>query len=105
MRQVEEECAKIGLPPSVLMENAGKAVAEEVREILGTINRQRILILIGPGNNGGDGLVAARHLHDWGAKVSLYLFSQRPPDDPNLKLVQERSLTCIEAAQDAEIVY
>ena len=48
MRQVEEECAKIGLPPSMLMENAGKAVAEEVRKILGTINKQRILILIGP---------------------------------------------------------
>ncbi len=103
MRQVEEECARIGLPPSMLMENAGKVVAEEVRKILGTINQQRILILIGPGNNGGDGLVAARYLHDWGAKVSLYLFSQRPLDDPNLKLVRERSLTCIEAAQDENL--
>lgn len=99
MRQVEQECAKIGLPSSVLMENAGKAVAEEVKKILGTIKKQRILILIGPGNNGGDGLVAARHLHDWGAKVSLCLFSQRPQDDPNLKLVQERGMTCIEVAQ------
>jgi len=103
MRRAEEECAKIGLPPSMLMENAGKAVAEEVRKILGTINQQHILILIGPGNNGGDGLVAARHLHDWGAKVSLYLFSQRPPDDPNLRLVRERNLTCIEAAQDENL--
>ncbi len=103
MRQVEEECAKIGLPPSMLMENAGKAVAEEVRKILGTIKKQRILILIGPGNNGGDGLVAARHLHDWGAKVNLYLFSQRPPDDPNLKLVQKRGMTCIEATQDKNL--
>ena len=100
MRRVEEECAKIGLPTSMLMENAGKAVAEEVRKILSIINQQRILILSGPGNNGGDGLVAARHLHDWGAKVSLYLFSERPPDDPSLKLVRERSMTCIEAAQD-----
>ena len=100
MRQVEQECAKIGLPPSVLMENAGKAVAEEVRRILGTIDQQHILILIGPGNNGGDGLVAARHLHDWGAKVSLYLFSQRTPDDPNFNLVQERGITCVEVTQD-----
>ena len=38
MRRVEKECAKIGLPPSTLMENAGKAVAEEVRKILGTID-------------------------------------------------------------------
>ena len=103
MRQVEEECAKIGLLPSMLMENAGGAVAEEARKILGTINRQRILILIGPGNNGGDGLVAARHLHDWGAKVSLYLFSQRPPGDLNLMLIQERGINCIEAAQDGDL--
>ena len=38
MRRVKEECAKIGLPLSMLMENAGKAVAEEVRKTLGTIN-------------------------------------------------------------------
>lgn len=100
MRQVEEDCAKIGLPTDMLMENAGKAVAEEVSRILGTIDRQHILILVGPGNNGGDGLVAARYLHDEGAKVSLYLCSQRPPDDPNLGLVRERSITCVDAIQD-----
>ena len=103
MRQVEQKCASIDVPPSVLMENAGKAVAEEVRRILGTIDNQNILILIGPGNNGGDGLVAARYLHDWGAKVSLYLFSQRSPDAQNFKLVQKRSLTCVEAPDDTTL--
>ena len=99
MRQVEQDCAKIGLPANVLMENAGKAVAEKVKKILGTIDKQSILVLIGPGNNGGDGLVAARHLHDWGTKVSVYLCSQRFPDDPNFKLVQERGITCVDATQ------
>ena len=94
MRQIEQECARIGLPTDVLMENAGKAVAEEARRILSTIDQQHILFLIGPGNNGGDGLVAARHLHDWGAKVSIYLCSQRP-NDSNLELVQR-----VEANQD-----
>ena len=103
MRQVEQDCARIGLPASALMENAGKAVAEEVRRILGAIDRQHILVLIGPGNNGGDGLVAARYLHDWGAEVSLYLFSQRPPDDPNLKLVRERGIACVEVTQDENL--
>jgi len=100
MRRVEEECARLGLPSSVLMENAGEAVAKEVKRILGAVDRQHILILIGPGNNGGDGLVAARHLHDWGAEVSLYLLARRPLDDPNLKLVRERGIACIEASQD-----
>ena len=97
MHQLEQECAKIGIATDVLMENAGKAVAQEVRQILGDIKKQRILIR--PGNNGGDGLVAARHLHDWGARVSLCLLSQRSPDDSNLTLVQERGIPCIEATQ------
>ena len=100
MRRLEESCAKIGLTTDVLMENAGKAVAEEVRHILGNIDRQHILFLIGPGNNGGDGLVAARHLHDWGAKVTIYLLGQRPEGDPKLKLVQERAITCVDATED-----
>jgi len=100
MRQVEEECAKIGLATSALMENAGQAVATEVKKILGKVDKKSIIILIGPGNNGGDGLVAARHLNDWGAKVSLYLYGQRPSDDPNFKLVKERGITCVDLSQD-----
>ncbi len=71
MKQIDQECARLGTPTSVLMENAGKAVAEETRRYLGTMENQHILCLIGPGNNGGDGLVAARYLHEWGARVSL----------------------------------
>ena len=100
MRQLEESCAQIGLTTDVLMENAGKAVAEEVRRILGNIDRQHILFLIGPGNNGGDGLVAARHLHDWGARVTVYLLGQRPADDSKLKLVQELGVSCVNAVED-----
>ncbi len=100
MRQVEQDGAKIGVSTDMLMENAGKAVAEEVRQILGTIDKQGILILVGPGNNGGDGLVAARHLHDWGAKATVYLCAQRAENDANLGLVQERGIACIEATQD-----
>ena len=74
MRQAEQECARIGVSTDILMENAGKAVAEEVRRIFGVIEQKRILFLIGPGNNGGDGMVAARYLHDWGSRIDLYLF-------------------------------
>ena len=103
MRQIEQECANIGLPPDKLMENAGKGVAEEVKKVLGNIKKQRISVLIGPGNNGGDGLVAARHLHDWGANVTLFLCSKRPSEDQNLKLVQERSITCVDATKDENL--
>ena len=100
MHQVEQDCARVGLPTSMLMENAGKAVAEEVRQILGDIRKQRILVMIGPGNNGGDGLVAARHLHDWGADVNACLFSQRPTGDTNLEQVRERGMTVVDVTDE-----
>ena len=100
MRRVEQECAKLGLPPDVLMENAGKAVAEEVRQILGTADNKSIIILVGPGNNGGDGLVAARYLQDGGAVVSIYLLGQRKEDDQNFKLVKKNKITCVEATDE-----
>jgi hydroxyethylthiazole kinase-like uncharacterized protein yjeF len=100
MRQIDQECIKRGTPASVLMENAGKAVAEAARASLGAADNQQIICLIGAGNNGGDGLVAARYLHDWGYRVNVYLCSQRANDDANLKLVRERGITCLEAAQD-----
>ena len=103
MRSIEEACASIGQPASVLMENAGKAVAEQVRDAVGIVEGQGILLLIGPGNNGGDGLVSARYLHDWGARVSLYLLGNRHSDDPNLKLVQERKITCVQKTQDENL--
>ena len=100
MRQVEQECGKIGLPTDVLMENAGRAVAEAVKKIVGDIARQNILVLVGPGNNGGDGLVAGRWLHDWGARVNLSLLGPRPAEDRNFALVQERGISWLDASQD-----
>ncbi|MFC1956829.1 NAD(P)H-hydrate epimerase, partial [Chloroflexota bacterium] len=99
MRQVEQDCTNIGLPPDKLMENAGKAFAEEARRILGNIKKQNILMLIGPGNNGGDGLVAARYFHDWGAKVTLFLLGDRAPEDQNFTLVQERGIDCLSVTE------
>jgi len=100
MRHIDQECIKLGAPSSVLMENAGKAVAEATRACLGPPDGQPVLCLVGGGNNGGDGLVAARYLHDWGYIVSIYLCSQRLPTDANYKLAVERGITCIDAPDD-----
>jgi hydroxyethylthiazole kinase-like uncharacterized protein yjeF len=103
MRQLEEEAMKSGISLEMLMENAGQAVADEARRVLEDIRQQQILILIGPGNNGGDGLVAARHLHDAGAKIFLYFFGQRPSREPMLKPIRERRIKRIEAAKDENL--
>jgi NAD(P)H-hydrate epimerase len=55
-----------------MMENAGRNLAELSRRLLGgTVNGRRIAVMCGAGNNGGGGMVAARHLHNWGARISL----------------------------------
>ncbi|MFC1917528.1 NAD(P)H-hydrate dehydratase [Chloroflexota bacterium] len=103
IRRIDQECIRAGTPELVLMENAGKAVADETGKILQRLDRQVVLVLVGPGNNGGDGLVAARYLQEHGAKVNVYLCSARPDSDPNLKLVQEMNITCVEVAQDKDL--
>jgi len=56
----------------VLMENAGRATATLAKQMLReTTFGKRVACLVGGGNNGGDGMVAARHLANWGAEVNV----------------------------------
>jgi len=73
---------ELGVDVLQLMEVAGRAVAAFARDKMlgGDARGKRVLIICGTGGNGGDGMVAARFLHGWGAIVDVWL-SQRP--DPN----------------------
>src|SRR6185436_18817293 len=76
MREVDrvsiEEC---GIPGRVLMENAGESVAEVLAQKYAPLTRQRIAVLCGKGNNGGDGFVVARHLRMRGQSAQVVLFA------------------------------
>jgi hydroxyethylthiazole kinase-like uncharacterized protein yjeF len=81
-----------GLTPFLLMEVAGLATARVARGILGTpLAGRAISILAGPGNNGGDGMVAARRLAGWGAEMAV-ITSYTPDDARDLSKVQVRIL-------------
>ena len=66
-RAIEE----YGIPSILLMENAGRACADEVEAMLGESPEGPVLVLCGPGNNGGDGLVIARTLWNRGRDVDV----------------------------------
>ena len=87
MTALEQASERSGTSTDTLMEQAGLAVAAVARERLGRqpggFAGADILVLVGPGNNGADGLVAARHLRRWGAEVTAYLVARRP--DPELE--------------------
>jgi len=67
---------EVGLPAVTLMETAGRAVAEVALRMLGA-RRGHVMVVCGPGNNGGDGFVAARVLRDRGVDAVVYLAAAR----------------------------
>ena len=77
-----DECRRVdrlateqyGLPSLILMENAGRSVAELATELMDpAVDTPSVLILAGHGNNGGDGFVAGRHLSTIGVRVGIIL--------------------------------
>jgi NAD(P)H-hydrate epimerase len=65
--------SRCGIPPAVLMENAGRAVAQEACRMLGRARPAKVAVVCGLGNNAGDGLVAARHLADAGVEAEVFM--------------------------------
>jgi ADP-dependent NAD(P)H-hydrate dehydratase / NAD(P)H-hydrate epimerase len=98
------ESVGIGVP--VLMENAGRAVAELARELPHGLDGKEVCVLVGKGNNGGDGLVAARHLHNWGARVSIVPGFDGPGlgGDParELSILERMGIRCSEPGRELD---
>jgi len=90
MRALELNSAFLGVSTRLLMENAGRAVAEEImkrREVEG----KEVTVFVGHGGKGGDGLVAARFLASAGAQVTVVLTGEIRHEDAreNLRVVED----------------
>ncbi len=96
-RAIEE----FGIPGIVLMENAGRAVAEVVYDGLKDARAARVVVLCGTGNNGGDGFVVARHLHNARVDVAIVLAGaaekSRGDAGANLSVTQRMGIDFIAA--------
>ena len=101
MRLLEARAGEAGVSPDALMESAGLAVARNAAQRLDGVRGKRVVVLVGPGNNGGDGMVAARYLADWGAVVTLYMAADRRRDD-KFEECRERRCRVVEASDDRD---
>lgn len=78
MRRIDETAIKrYGIPGLVLMENAGRGVAEIIDREFVNLKGKNVSIFAGKGNNGGDGFVIARHLWNKGFKIIVYLLAKK----------------------------
>ena len=76
MMQIEENGHQMGFLRKFMMENAGAATAKRLVEKFGDVKSKRVLVFGGLGNNGGDGLVIARHLAGYGSSVTVFLLGK-----------------------------
>ncbi len=86
MDSIDHELLDSGFEPAALVENAGAILALAAQQRLETLSRARIVVLVGAGGNGTDGLAAARHLVSWGALPTILLAVDRadlPPLSAN----------------------
>jgi len=95
-----------GIPGLVLMENAGRGATRMILETFCDIREKKVGILAGKGNNGGDGFVIARYLHQYGVEVTVYLLSMakniKGDAKENLKLLGPLNIPLIEVPDKSQ---
>jgi len=79
MMQIEENGHQMGFLRKFMMENAGAGATKRLVEKFGNVKSKNVLVFAGLGNNGGDGLVIARHLAGYGSSVTVFLLGE--PDN------------------------
>jgi hydroxyethylthiazole kinase-like uncharacterized protein yjeF len=104
MREIDYQAINdFGIPSLVLMENAGIRTVEVIKELLPEGKGKKVIVLAGKGNNGGDGLVIARHLINSGIKVKTFLMAfpeEISPDSLTNYRILERISTDIYQLQE-----
>jgi len=103
-RYLEQKANESGLSYAQMMENAGRLTAREILRLAQrdreSLEGARIVVLVGPGNNGGDGLVAAHYLGEMRALVSCYIWQRKVADDANFRRIEADGLPVIWAEDD-----
>src|SRR5690606_1491379 len=100
MRQIEAAADAAGMSYATMMENAGRAAAHRALDVLRGFSDARVTVLVGKGNNGGDGLLAARIIaQESTALVRCYLLTKRD-GDPLLEAARQAGVHIANAEDD-----
>jgi hydroxyethylthiazole kinase-like uncharacterized protein yjeF len=105
MHQIEQEADGSGLPYDKMMENAGYNLSQEVLRLSYAQEDEeeiQVLGLVGPGNNGGDTLVALGRLAEKGWKARAYLIHRKVAGDTLIKRLEEADGEVYQSANDAD---
>lgn len=87
MKEIDRKAmGDYGIPGTVLMENAGIQTVIALEKKFHNISQKKVAVFAGKGNNGGDGAVVARHLHNKGIKVDIFLFAKKEDTSPDSKI-------------------
>lgn len=103
MQAIEAAADKDGISFETMFERVSMAAANRIMEHLEAIPEPRVAILVGSGNNGGDGLVTAARLAELSEdiEIGVYLVKERDEDD-QLKAVRDADIFVAEAADDQQ---
>ncbi|MGE3277212.1 MAG: NAD(P)H-hydrate dehydratase [Vicinamibacterales bacterium] len=107
MREADRRTIQeIGLPSLVLMENAGRQTVAAIESLFTDLAERRVAIVCGKGNNGGDGFVVARTLHQRGVDVSVFVVGRvadvQGDARVNLEILGRLGLVVVEVADEGQ---
>ncbi len=101
MREIDRKAIEENkLSGLALMENAGLRIFQSLKNIYADLRLKKIVIFAGPGNNGGDGFVVARHLYNYGVKVKVFILAPsnkiKGEAGDNLNIINKMGVELIE---------
>ncbi|MEW6681208.1 MAG: NAD(P)H-hydrate epimerase, partial [bacterium] len=108
IKKIDKEAeSRYGISPLILMENAGIAATRLILSTLEEMGGNSVIVFVGPGNNGGDGLVVARQLFVKGIKVKIYLINGKRQSEErriNLEIAERLAIPQIKAFEKGDLL-
>ena len=107
MREADRRTIEdVGIPSLVLMENAGRQVVAAMETFFQDLSDRRVAVIGGKGNNGGDGFVVARTLHQRGIDVSVFVVGSvadiKGDARINIEILARLGVTVVEIADEGQ---